>query len=159
MLNKLALALIILLPFTGCAQTQSDNTDSLTITNDLVAGKLVKDIDIKIKTTELEDFPTGVMTFIELGEADALLKKMLDKDEVVIKNTTVTLIIDYPLNKPFKLKMSSKKGFTRVILVKTIVDCYKKIYKEEETTATVKTTPPNQRPILNRNETNGKYGV
>lgn len=55
--------------------------------------------------------------------------------------------------------MTSKKGFTRAMLVKTIVDSYIKIYKEEETTATVKTTPQNQRPILNRNETNGKYGV
>lgn len=79
MLNKLALALILLLPFTGCAQNQSDNADSVTTTNGLVAGKLLKEIDIKVKTTELEDFPTGVMAFIELGEADGLLKRCLIK--------------------------------------------------------------------------------
>jgi len=161
MLNKIVLALILLLPFIGCTQPQiqADTSTKVITANGEIAGELIKEINFKVKTSDLENFPAGEMTFIELGEANDLLKKIIGKDEVVIKNTTATLIIDYPLNKPFTLKMLSKKGFTRAMLLKTIVDSYKRIYKEEETTATVKTTPADQRPIMNRNQTNGKYGV
>jgi len=57
-------------------------------------------------------------------------------------------------------KIQSKKGFTRLQLLKAVILHYKKIYEIEEKTATVKTIPRNKWiGTYNRNATNGKYRI
>jgi hypothetical protein len=65
------------------------------------------------------------------------------------------------LNKPanFILK-STSKGFTIKQLVLEISKKYNEIYNEEEKSARTKTIPVDKRKgLINRNETDGKYGV
>ena len=85
---------------------------------------------------------------------------MIDKDEVVISDNKVILIIDYPLTKEARFELTSNNGFTREQLVKQISEKYHQIYQEEETTATTKTIPADKRTTLyNRNQTDGKHGI
>ncbi|MGZ3832048.1 MAG: hypothetical protein ACXVB0_00895 [Mucilaginibacter sp.] len=128
------------------------NTDSL--------GTLITKINFRVKTDNLTDFSEGFIPWIELGKAEKDLKKLMDKNEVVIDATKVIAIIDYPLTKEWRFELISANGFTREQLVKAISEKYHEIYKEEETTASVKTVPADKRTdTYNRNETNGKYGI
>jgi hypothetical protein len=108
----------------------------------------------------LTDFKDGYIPWVELNHPDNDLKQLLDKDEIVINESRVILIIDYPLSKAWRFPLTSQTGFTREQLVKAISETYHKIYQEEEATATTKTIPVDERKtLLNRNETNGKYGI
>jgi hypothetical protein len=68
----------------------------------------------------------------------------------------------YPLRNEFSfpISASSSKGFTRAELVRKIADLYKKVYEEEAQTSKIPVIPMEQRKhLINRNETNGKYGI
>lgn len=128
------------------------NTDSL--------GTLLDTITFRVNTTDTTIFKDGVMSSIELDSLDKYLPQLVDKNEVVINEQKVTVIIDYPLANEYRFTLSSASGFTREKLVKEISKAYRKIYKEEEATATIKTVPQSRRTELyNRNQTNGKYGI
>jgi hypothetical protein len=133
-------------------QASEKNTDTL--------GILIKRIDFKVKTDDLANFEDGFIPWIELEHPDKDLKNLIDKDETVINNNKVILIIDYPLTKEARFELTSSHGFTRKQLVKQIRKTYRQIYREEESSATVKTIPPDKRATLyNRNQTEGKYGI
>jgi len=86
--------------------------------------------------------------------------QLIDKNEVVINKNKVILIIDYPLTKECRFELTSINGFTRERLIKEISEKYHQIYKEEESTANVKTVPSDKRTTsYNRNQTDGKYGI
>ena len=71
-------------------------------------------------------------------------------------------MIDYPLNKPTEIEIRSKEkeGFSRIELIRLISQAYHRIYDEEEASAKVKTVPLKKREdLINRNETDGKYGI
>ena len=94
-------------------------------------------------------------------EEESGLKEINDNspDEVILPpDEEYTLIIDYPLNIPFMTKLESgEKGMTRRQVVEFVIGCYKRIYKEEDGTTKVKAgLIPG---MVNRNETNGKYGI
>jgi len=128
------------------------NTDSL--------GTLITQINFNVKTDNLTDFKEGFIPWIELEHPDKDLTRLIDKNEIVINENKVTLIMDYPLNKECKNKLTSSNGFTRDQLEKEIRNKYHQIYDEEESTANVKTIPVNKRTTMyNRNQTDGKYGV
>jgi hypothetical protein len=128
------------------------NTDSL--------GVLVNTIDFQVKTDDTSDYKDGLIPWINLDQPDKSLPQLIMKDELVIINNKVTVIIDYPLTKEFRFKLSSDTGFTRERLVKEISQAYYKLYEEEENSATIKTIPADKRTMVyNRNQTNGKYGI
>ena len=79
-------------------------------------------------------------------------------DVVTLPNTIYTLTIDYPLTNPFyKEFKTGKKGMTRKGLINLIVKSYRKVYKEEDSSSKIKAGwIPN---MLNRNGTDGKYGI
>jgi hypothetical protein len=55
---------------------------------------------------------------------------------------------------------STPKGFTKKQLILEISNKYNEIYNEEEKTAKTKTIPLDKREgLINRNQTNGKYGI
>ncbi|MBA4318634.1 MAG: hypothetical protein C0412_09550 [Flavobacterium sp.] len=126
-------------------------------------GTLISTIEFGIKATgdELKDFEDGVIPWISIENPENEIDKLIDSDKIVIPYSEITLIIDYPLNNPasFVLKNSSS-GFTKKQLILEISKKYYEIYKVEENTAKTKTIPVDKREgLINRNETDGKYGV
>jgi len=177
MLSKIFLSLLVISVF-ACNRTPAQShlqTDTASNNYDKVLsdrekqasekqtdnlGDFITRIDFKVKTDNLTDFEDGFIPWIELENTDKDLKKLIDKDEIVISDKKVTLIIDYPVTKECKFELTSNNGFTRAALVKQISDKYHQIYQEEESTATVKTVPVKERTTLyNRNQTDVKYGI
>ena len=57
-------------------------------------------------------------------------KNLKRPHEIVIKDTKITIKIGYLLKKSFNCKFESKHGFTRAVLIRHIIDTFKKIYKD-----------------------------
>lgn len=111
---------------------------------------------------DLEIFEEGIIPWISIKNPKNEIPNLIGKNEIIINKDIVTLIIDYPLNKPIEVKIQSDKttGFTRKELAQKISIEYNRIYKEEEESSKVKTTPIEERKgLINRNQTDGKYGI
>jgi len=132
-------------------QSTNLNYDSL--------GQEISIIRFDIKTNNLKDYEDGKIPSIRIDSPQIDIKNLIGKDEIVVPETRLTVIIDYPLSNSFKFGLISKGGFTRAQLITEISKHYYKIYDEEERTATIKTIPLKDRKIYNRNQTNGKYGI
>jgi hypothetical protein len=127
------------------------------------SGELIASFEIGIKANqeEAKDFEDGIVPWISIENPEKDINRLIDPEKMVVETNEVTLVIDYPLNKPanFILK-SSQKGFTAKQLVLEISKKYSEIYAEEEKSAKTKTVPVDKREgLINRNETDGKYGV
>lgn len=173
-MKKLSFSLLLVV-FAACnsttvEQSKSENKSIDDITNEIASkesefsekqvkpGELVNSISFNTKTTDKE-WENGLIPWVSLTDVESEMKNIIDKDEVVIKEEKVTVVIDYPLTNECRFDLESEKGFTREILLRRISEKYKEIYDEEERTATVKTIAMDKRKIMNRNETNGKYGI
>lgn len=132
------------------AVNQKETTDSL--------GGLVTTIAFEVKTKELKDYPDGIIPFASIEKANSDIPNLVNRDQVVVHDTAINIIIDYPLTNPYVFHLYSTTGFTPAMLLKAISKHYYILY-EEEKTATIKTLPMEKRKIENRNQTNGKYGV
>lgn len=126
-------------------------------------GDLISTIQIGVKANkeQLQDFENGTVPWISIENPEAEISQLIEAESIIVPDSEITLLIDYPLNKPveFVLK-SSGKGFTKKQLILEISKKYHEIYKEEESTAVTKTLPMEKRgSLINRNETDGKYGV
>lgn len=142
------------------AQKREDDAASKTYDE---LGKLVATVDFNLWPSK-EDLAKGEsdpIPWISLGKIDEELGRMIAADEVVVPYKKVTIMIDYPLNKPaFFDLVSENGGFSRKQLAIAISKKYHALYIEEEETALRKTIPPEQRKgMINRNETDGKYGI
>lgn len=94
---------------------------------------------------------------------------VINPDEIVIEDQDITVVFAMPLKKAFGFKYHSDTGFTRRQVVDLIYDRYKKIYEEEEKTSTIRVMSMDERLrlskavcgfcLMNRNRTNGKYGI
>lgn len=125
-------------------ESSNKNNDNL--------GELIKSISF--------EFGTDSVASASIEKAEEYSAQLLHKDEVVINEPKITVIIDYPLTNEYTFDLESKSGFTRWQLLKAISDNYYKLYAEEEKSATVKTIPIAERTTMyNRNRTNGKYGI
>lgn len=126
-------------------------------------GTLIATIDFEVQATEEEskDFEDGIIPWISIENPENEIDKLINSDKIVIPYSEITVIIDYPLNKPTSFVLTnSKNGFTKKDLILEISKKYHEIFTIEETTATTKTIPPDERKgIMNRNETNGIYGI
>lgn len=122
-------------------------------------GEQTGSIDFKVTTKNLADYPEGIIDYVELSNADKLADSLVNGNEIVIEQHKITIIIDYPLERDYQFTLESPKGFTRAQLVKAISRHYAKLYREEEDSAKKKTLPLKQRTSLNRNRTDGKYGI
>ncbi|HMK18751.1 MAG TPA: hypothetical protein VK492_11140 [Chitinophagaceae bacterium] len=130
-----------------------------TILNYDSLGQLISKIRFDVKTNNLEDYENGKIPWIRIDSPQIDIKNLIGKDELVISETKLTIIIDYPLISNYKFEIFSKDGFTRAHLINEISKRYYQLYDEEEKTATIKTVPLKERKIYNRNQTNGKYGI
>jgi hypothetical protein len=121
-------------------------------------------ISIKVKTEDAEDlevFEDGVIPWISVKNPNKNIERLIGRKDVVLKCDSAVLIIDYPLNNPAKISIKPSSGeFTREELVKIVSKEYNRIYKEEEESAKTKTVPLEERKgLINRNQTDGKYGI
>lgn len=131
-----------------------------TILNYDSLGRLISEIRFDVKTDNLEDYERGKIPWIRIDSPHIDIKNLIGKDEIVIPETKLVVIIDYPLTTSYKFELISKEGFTRAQLIDEISRRYYQLYDEEERTATVKTIPiKDRKKIYNRNQTNGKYGI
>lgn len=120
-------------------------------------GKYIDVIDFNVYKADSESDDTSS---ISIANPEKDLPQLQNPQEIVITQHTVTIIIDYPLTNEYKFNLSSDTGFTRVHLLNEINKAYRKIYAEEEASATIKTIPLEKRKtLINRNDTNGKYGI
>jgi hypothetical protein len=131
---------------------------SMTLNYDSL-GDLISTVRFDIKTNDLKDYKDGKIPYIRIDSPQVEIKDLIGKDEVVITQTTVTVVLDYPLTGAYQFQLVSPNGFTRAKLITEISKLYYQLYDEEEATATIKTTPMKDRKIYNRNQTNGKYGI
>jgi NurA-like 5'-3' nuclease len=125
-------------------------------------GDLVSVIEFRVKANEdeAEDFADGIIPWISIEERDQEIERLLDGDKVVLQTTDAKVIIDYPLDHPTEIILKpTVQGFSRKELLAEIGKRYEEIYVEEEASADTKTLPMNERKILNRNQTDGKYGI
>jgi hypothetical protein len=123
-------------------------------------GELVTTISFQVKTDNKKDYEDGLIPWASIGKAKQDIPNLYKKDEIVIKENSVKIIIDYPLTNQYEFTLTSNKGFTREQLLAEISLHYFKLYEEEENSATVKTIPIDKRTkMYNRNQTNGKYGI
>lgn len=100
------------------------------------------------------------ITHIESGEEyNEYAKKIYDNDQVVLpRNKEYVLEIDYPLHTTAKFEIKSgTKGISRGKLVSIVRKYYKKVYEIEDSTTKVK--PSHIPNMLNRNFTDGKFGI
>jgi hypothetical protein len=122
-------------------------------------GELISTISFKVQTDD-KDFKDGVIPWASIEKPQQDIPNLIGKDEIVIKQTSIKIIIDYPLTNQCEFTLTSQSGFTRSLLLTEISKHYYKIYEEEESSATIKTIPIEKRTTMyNRNQTNGKYGV
>jgi len=122
-------------------------------------GELISTISFKVKT-DSKDFKDRIIPWASIEKPQQDIPNLIGKDEIVIKQTSIEVIIDYPLTNQYEFILTSRSGFTRSLLLTEISKHYYKLYEEEEKTATIKTIPMEKRTkMYNRNQTNGKYGV
>lgn len=176
--TKIARHLIFLLAisFLGCTE-QTQKTDPKTNSNDPLSiiqenekksvekqndnlGELISTISFKVKTENKKDFEDGIIPWASIEKPKQDIPNLLNKDETVIRDTVIKIIIDYPLTNQYEFSLTSATGFSRQQLLLEISNCYYKLYEEEEKTASIKTVPVAKRTTMyNRNQTNGKYGI
>lgn len=127
------------------------------------AGDLIAEIEFNVKATTDEqkaDWEDGVIPWISIENPNPEINQLINADEIIVPQKNINIIIDYPLNNPANLDLSSNNGFSRKDLILAISKKYNEIYAEEEKTAKTKTIPMDKRTgLINRNETDGKYGI
>ena len=170
---KIIQIVLALFLFTSCNQKASEEKAKLEIEALNIKeqqsnaqnnpGELITTLEFKIKANkeEIKDFEDGIIPWINIEKPEDQIDRLIDADKVVITSSEITLVIDYPLNKPAKFKLkSSEKGFTKKQLVLEISKKYREIYEFEESSAKTKTIPVEKREgLINRNQTDGKYGI
>lgn len=126
-------------------------------------GDFVTAIDCQIKATkeEIKTFGDEVIPWISMDKTENEIARLIEPEKIVIEQTEITLIIDYPLNNPARFILKSpKNGFSKKYLIQLISKKYHEIYELEERSAKNKTIPLEKREgLINRNQTDGKYGI
>lgn len=126
------------------------------------AGELIADYSIFVQPNneQKEEFGEELIPYINIEDSKEFIAGLQNPDEILVKETSARLIIDYPMLNPALIEISEKNGFTRKKLIELITLNYNKIYNKEEATAKTKVIPINERTSsINRNETDGKYGI
>lgn len=125
-------------------------------------GDLISVIHFQVLASEEDagDFPDGIIPWISIEERENEKDRLINREEVVLQTGKAQVLIDYPLDNPIPLILvSDSETFSRWQLIDEIGKKYEEIYLEEEASAEIKTLPMNERRIMNRNQTDGKYGI
>jgi len=131
---------------------------------DLPGDRLIGEIRFpgKCRSDLLDIYTDGIYHHIALDDPEPDISRLFAPDEVVLPAGEYSLVIDYPVAEPVELplKPADPRGFTRAGIAREIAKAYRRLYEEEERTAEIKVTPSDERwPVLNRNRTDGAYGI
>jgi hypothetical protein len=123
-------------------------------------GEKIETILFEVKSVKTSGYKNGIKSWVDIAHPENDLPNLIKKDEIVIRENRIKVLIDYPLTNAYSFDLTSSNGFSREELLRAISEHYYKVFAEEEQTATVKTIPVEKRTkIYNRNQTNGKYGI
>jgi PBP1b-binding outer membrane lipoprotein LpoB len=126
-------------------------------------GELLGTYDFLVRAlpADEKDYAKGLIPWISLENTDTEIERLVNKETIIIPFSTITILIDYPLNNPAEFEITSKaNGFNREELAMAVSKKYHKIYAEEDNSASQQTIPIEKREgLINRNETNGKYEI
>jgi hypothetical protein len=117
---------------------------------------------ITFQVDDPENKSEGPSPYVNLADPEKDLKWMRKAQEIVFTATNLIVVLDYPLRKEFSFPITSASpsGFSRAELVRKVADLYKQLYAEEAETSKIAVIPLAERKgLINRNETNGKYGI
>jgi len=100
--------------------------------------------------------------YVSLESPDDDIEKLDNKDDHI--GEKFIFDITYPLENSVEFKLENNEGLTLGQVIKAISNEYHRIYKEEEETSELKTESISDRTkgacmLINRAETNGKYGI
>ena len=115
---------------------------------------------VKATTDQEKEFKDKIVPWASIKNSESDSIRLIDSNLKVINAREATVIIDYPVRKPVNFKITSDSGFTKSDLLRKIGQIYRQLYKDEEASSTIKTVPMDKRKgVVNRNATNGKYGI
>jgi hypothetical protein len=121
----------------------------------------MKKTEIALGSINIENWKLGDPLYDDWmkDDPDYQFEVNLKEGEIILPgNEKYTLVIDYPLSKPFKNKFKTPtEGISRKDLIKIIVNCYHYVYDIEDRTS--KIMSGHIENLYNRNETEGKYGI
>jgi hypothetical protein len=157
MKTYVAMIAVVLAVFPGCrkAEHQSDASGSKNPTTQVLA-------EITFQVDDRDNKSGEPSPYVNLAQPEKDLKQMRNAEEIVFTGTNLIVVLDYPLRKEanFPISATSPQGFTRSELARKVAELYKKVYEEEEQTSKIAVIPLKERKgLINRNETNGKYGI
>lgn len=81
---------------------------------------------------------------------------LIDPNELIVKESTITITFNYPLTNSIKLTFTNPGGFTRFDFFRCVYEGYLNIYKQEES---VDCDPGMMPGMLNRAKSDGPYGI
>lgn len=124
-------------------------------------SKIKFEVDLNDEEKEL-----GPSPYVSMHPDGCLrdLKSLRNPDDIVIRSSTVTIIITYPCERPYSQTLELTNGFlTRAQLAQFASDSYVNMYSEEEATSSLPIESCAERNLgcclLNRAPTDGKYGI
>lgn len=94
--------------------------------------------------------------FISLSDPTECIAHMVGANDVVLKESSIKIVVEFPLRTPQLFEIESIGGFTRAKLAKEISSIYQNIYNEED-----RTSPQiaHYTHGFARSRTSGKYGI
>ncbi|MFW9968678.1 MAG: hypothetical protein ACFFDF_00660, partial [Candidatus Odinarchaeota archaeon] len=103
---------------------------------DILSTRLLEIFDgpyiFQYQSIKIETHGIGHLYVRDFGK-EKLGQKIVDAKEIVIERNDITIYYELPLVKPtFNYKFESKKGFSRLDLLKLIYEGYRKIYDEHD---------------------------
>lgn len=142
----------------GQSVTISESTDHDTDrsdTDDTESSEDKKEKTITFRHPD-DDCSDGISRYVYIANPKADLRLMLDAEDLVTPEE-FQIRFDYPLSNPVTFKFVDGP-YTRRELAQLICSCYQTIYREEDESTKIPAgqISPN---MLNRNMTDGKYGI
>jgi len=102
-------------------------------------------------------------TNIHIESFDVACSDMYLGEKVIITEPTLTIVLDYPLNRPYRHEVTRNTGHSINSLLHDIQVAYKHVYETEASTTAEPELTAEQRmaqgSLINRNRTNGTYGI
>ena len=131
----LVIFLIFLFYYSGCKVNNSINKYNFN------SNRYEISFLTRANPEDKEIFENGTIPWISIKDPLEEINRLVKADEIVIGSESVILVIDYPLSGKVEFTLTSSSGFTRRELILIISEKYHQIYKEEESTASIKTIP------------------
>jgi len=141
--------------------------------------KTKREIKIKVTTefynefydTSDEDEDNNTDTCVKLDDSnfEKFIDNIININDIVIRDKSISLLIETYLTNPAEIILKNINGFSLRDLLNAIRENYIRIFEEERQTSTLpeesiskrqqRLNPNNKNFLINRAETNGKYGI